>query len=44
MQAWKELQYMNCYWLNSDNRNSITVCNNEKNDNQKSKKKRGGDL
>ena len=22
MQAWKELQYVNCYWLNSDNRNS----------------------
>ena len=23
MQAWKELQYVNCYWLNSDNRNSM---------------------
>ena len=22
MQAWKELQYVNCYQLNSDNRNS----------------------
>ena len=22
MQAWKELRYMNCYWLNSENKNS----------------------
>ena len=25
MQAWKELQYVNCFWLNSDNRNSDDV-------------------
>ena len=25
MQAWKELQYVNCYRLNSENRNGMTV-------------------
>ena len=25
MQAWNELQYVNCYWLNSDNRNGMTA-------------------
>ena len=25
MQAWEELQYVNCYRLNSDNRNSMTA-------------------
>ena len=25
MQAWKELEYVNCYWLNINNRNSMTV-------------------
>ena len=25
MQAWKELQYVNCYRLNNDNRNSMTA-------------------
>ena len=37
--AWKELlKYVNCYWLNSDNKNSM---NDKKNDIQKSKKYNG---
>ena len=43
MQAWKGLQYVNCYRFNSDNRNSdkkITRENDDNNDNQKSNKNR----
>ena len=42
MQAWKELQYVNCYQLNSDNRNSDEKM--MRTTTRKAKKIQGGNL